>query len=292
MIIDGHVHVFPAHSPRYPRTTDKLAPADREAPVELLLRTMDASAVDGAVLVPLGPEDDYVRECVQRYPRRFVSIGVAGQGCVGAVSGVDGIKALAHRVSETGIRGLRMSWLGDPDRPMTDSPAYPSLRWMAEHGLVLWFYAPPAQLRLLTAVVAELPDLNVVLNHLGFCPERIDADAHRRPRITISLPPPTLATVLDLSSSPSARIMLSGQYAFSGRDYPYPDLNPIVRRLHSAFGAERLMWASDFPWPLDLPGYDRLLELPERQLPGLTAGEREALFAGTAVKLFPGAWNG
>lgn len=291
MIIDAHVHVFPALSEKYPRVADELAPPDREAPVDLLLRTMDAAGVDGAVLVPLGPEDDYVLECVHRYPGRFVSVGVADPASLGLDPGVDAADFLSRRVARTGIRALRMNWLGEPGRPLRDSPAYPALRWMAEHGLLLWFYGPPAQLTHLAAAAAEFADLAVVVNHMGFCPERIGVDELGRPQCTVAVPPPTLAALLELADFPGIRIMFSGQYAFSREDFPYPDLDPVAQRLYRAFGASRLMWASDFPWAYETPGYQALLTLPRRQLPGLSETECEAIYAGTAMAAFPGGWG-
>lgn len=291
MIIDAHVHVFPALSEEYPRVVDELAPPGREAPVELLLQTMDAAGVDGAVLVPLGPEDDYVLKCVRRYPGRFLSVGVADPASLGLQPGVDAADSLSRRVARTGIRALRMNWLGEPGRPLRDSPAYPALRWMAEHGLLLWFYGPPGQLTQLARATAEFPELTVVLNHMGFCPERIGVDELGRPRCTATGPPPTLAAVLELADFPSVRIMFSGQYAFSRDVFPYPDLDPVAQRLYRVFGASRLMWASDFPWPCGTPGYQALLTLPRRQLPSLTDAESEAIYAGAAMAAFPGGWG-
>lgn len=291
MIIDGHVHVFRAYSSYYPRTVDELAPAEREAPVERLLATMTAAGVDGAVLVPLGPEDGYVRDCVRLHPGRFVAIGVADAACTGRAVGTEPASALARRVAATGIRGLRMNWLGDPARPLRDSPAYPTLRWMAAHGLVLWLYAPPSQLPLLEQAAAEFGDLPIVLNHLGFCPIGMTVDQHGRPRIDIAVPPPTLPAVLALARFPSIRVMVSGQYAFSAAAFPYPDLDPVVREVHAAFGASRLLWASDFPWPSEVPGYGPLVELPRQHLPALAPAEQDAIYGGTVRDLFPGGWQ-
>lgn len=291
MIIDGHVHVFRKHSVRYPREVDELAPAEREAPVERLLATMATGGVDGAVLVPLGPEDEYVRECVRLHPERFVAIGVADVTRRRRAADTGSVGALAHRVATTGMRGLRMNWLGDPAHSLHDSPAYPALLWMANHGLVLWFYAPPNQLPLLEQAAAEFSDLAIVLNHLGFCPDRMTVDQHGRPRISVGLPPPTLAAVLALARFPSVRVMVSGQYAFSAAPFPYPDLDPVVGELYAAFGASRLLWASDFPWPCEVPGYGQLLQLPRRHLPALTSAERDAIYGGTVKDLFPGGWQ-
>jgi L-fuconolactonase len=291
VIIDAHVHTFLASSERYPRAVGALAPANREATVESLLRAMDAAGVDGAVLVPLGPEDGYVFDCVQRYPGRFVSIGVADLAALATEPAGHAVATLARRVHRMRIRGLRVNWLGDPGAAFRESPARPVLRWMAEQRLVLWFYAPPAQLPLLAAAVAEFGDLTVVLNHLGFCPDSMQVDDHRRPRIATAVPPPTLDTVLALAAAPGVRVLISGQYAFSTAGYPYPDLDPVVRAVHGSFGATRLMWASDFPWPAEFPGYQALADLPDRHLPGLTADERTQIYGRTAMSVFPGGWD-
>lgn len=300
MIVDGHLHVFRAASTDYPRPVDELAPADREAPVEDLLALMDDAGVDRAVLVPLGPEDRYVAECLAAHPDRFAAIGVADADTTGRTPGTDPVRALRERVEKAGLSGLRMNWLGEPGHPVTDSPAWPVLADMADRGLILWFYAPPDQLPLLDAALTALPDLPVVLNHLGFCPPVPDdaatswelvVDEHRRPRIPTALPPPTLPSVLAVARHPRVRVHFSGQYAFSRAPYPYADLEPLARALYDAYGADRLMWASDYPWTRDVPGYRRLLDLPARQMPWLTGAERDAVLGGTAARLFAAAWT-
>jgi predicted TIM-barrel fold metal-dependent hydrolase len=293
VIVDAHLHVFLPDSPRYPRTVDALAPAGRTAPVEDLVATMDGAGVDRAVLVPLGPEDAYVAECRAADPGRFAMIGVADDAVTGRVPGTDPVRALRDRTDRTGLSGLRMNHLGDPAHPVTESPAWPALAHMAEHGLIVWAYLTPDQLPLLDQALTALPRLRVALNHLGFCPTGWDwvVDAHRRPHIPTELPPPTLPDVLALARHPGVRVHFSGQYAFSGAGYPYPDLDPLARALYDAFGADRLMWASDFPWIRDEPGYARLLDLPARQMPWLTAAERDAVLGGTALHLFADAWG-
>jgi predicted TIM-barrel fold metal-dependent hydrolase len=291
VIVDAHLHVFAAHSPDRPRTVDELAPADRAAPIADLTSLMAAAGVDRAVLVPLGPEDDYVAECRRAAPGRFVSVGVADDATTGRRPGVDPVAALRARAETTGLAALRMNWLGEPGLPVTESPAFGVLRELARTGTVLWFYAPPHQLHLLAEAVRALPDLRVVLNHLGFCPEGMTVDPYGRPRIETALPPPTLPAVLDLARHPQVRVMFSGQYAFSRREYPYADLDPLIAEILDAYGADRLMWASDYPWTRDVPGYALLPALVDHQLPGLTPTEREAVLGGTALELFADIWG-
>jgi predicted TIM-barrel fold metal-dependent hydrolase len=49
-----------------------------------------------------------------------------------------------------------------------------------------------------------------------------------------------------------------------------------------------MLWASDYPWTRDVPGYATLLTLAEQALEGASAAELDAIHGGTALKLFPG----
>jgi L-fuconolactonase len=279
-IIDGHLHVFRAVSERYPRDVHDLFPAHLEAPVEDYLAVMVRAGVDKAVLVPLSPHDDYLRECLARYPGTFAGVGVHDP------ASDDTAGDARRRHDDTGLKALRVYHLGDPAvSDVTKLATWPLLEAMAELDLVLWFYPPPEQLPLLSRVLDAL-QLRVMLNHLGFCPRGYDVDEHRRPRIATELPPPTLPAVLELARHPSVHVMFSGQYAFSGQPYPYEDLRPIGASLYRAFGAGRLMWASDYPWIAAEPGYARTLDLVDRHLPELSDAERADVLGGTAARLF------
>jgi predicted TIM-barrel fold metal-dependent hydrolase len=285
MRIDGHLHVFLSQREDPEREVSELAPAGRKAPVELLIETMAAHGVDGAVLVPLGPERAYVARCLDTFPDHFVGVCVADESLH-----ADPARRLRERAA-AGFLGVRMSRLGEPGRPLRESPVYPTLAAMAAEGLVLWQYAPPDQLPLLREAIELLPELTVCLNHLGFSPERMDVDEHGRPRLRTTLPPSTLPAVLELAALPHVHVMLSGLYGWSDEPYPYRDLTGVVQALYESYGAKRLLWASDFPWILEEPGYGAVLELPDRHLPNLTDAERADVFGGTVAQIFPRGWG-
>jgi L-fuconolactonase len=284
MRIDGHLHVFLSQQEDPEREVSELAPSGREAQVELLIETMAAHGIDGAVLVPLGRERAYVARCLKASPDRFVGVCVADE-----TLHADPPRRLRERAA-AGFLGVRMGRLGEPGRPLRESPEYPTLAEMAAEGLVLWHYAPPDQLPLLREAIELLPELTVCLNHLGFCPERMDVDEHDRPRLRTPLPPATLPSVLELAVFPRVHVMLSGLYGWSDEAYPYGDLTGVVQALYESYGARRLFWASDFPWILEEPGYGAVLELPDRHLPNLTDAERADVFGGTVARIFPRGW--
>lgn len=280
--VDGHAHVFKPLSEYYPRANHPMYPPQLEAPVEELLSTMDTCGVEEAILVALSPHDEYLSECLSSYPDRLTGIGVLDPDRSGDADEV------YRRFSETGIRGLRVHRLGAPDATRAhELEVWPVLQALDELGGIVWLYVPADELELLEMVLDRLPGLHVVLNHLGWpLPDEFQIDALGRPEIKGSIPPPTLETVCALSRHTNVHVMLSGQYAFSREDFPFLDLGDVVRTIHEAYGADRMLWASDYPWIKPVPGYGPQLELVDHYLPDLAPEERAAIMGDSAARLF------
>jgi predicted TIM-barrel fold metal-dependent hydrolase len=247
---------------------------------------MTDAGVTAAVLVPLDGTDDYVAEVLDRYPGRFAAVAVATAADLSGSAG-DPVAALRARRARWPFDAVRCSWLGEPGRPVTDSPAMPVMRLLADAGLPLWSYLPPDQLPLLEELVVALPSLRVVLNHLGFCPHDMWVDEHRRPRFDDPFPEPLVQRLVRLAEAPRTYVLVSGQYALSTGGPPYADLFPVTRRLAAAYGADRLLWGSDHPWPSDVPGYAALPGLVPSALPDLDERGLARVLGGTARALFP-----
>ncbi|MEE2834295.1 MAG: amidohydrolase family protein [Candidatus Latescibacterota bacterium] len=78
----------------------------------------------------------------------------------------------------------------------------------------------------------------------------------------------------------------AGDYAFSKGSYPYSDMKPMGERVYEAFGAERMMWCTDFPWIVEEPGYGRLAQIIDHHLPGISVREREMMMGGNALGIW------
>jgi L-fuconolactonase len=285
VIVDAHAHVFrPADVS--PRGVDALAPAQRDAPVEDLLSIMAEHRVDAAVLVPLDEHDGYVSDVLRAHPRRFAAVAVADPAVQGRGS-ADPVDRMKRRRADYRFHALRTRWHGIPGRPIRESPFFPALRFLAHDGLCLWTYLFPDQMLLADELARELPALTMVLNHLGFFPHGMRVDSHGRPAFDDPFPASTRAQLQRLSRSPNVHVMFSGQYALSREEPPYADLDEVVHEIATAFGASRMLWASDYPWTRELPGYRALLELPRATFPQASAGELADIQGGTALRLFP-----
>ena len=228
-------------------------PFPGHAPVEDLLATMETHGVTKAVLVALTARDEYVTECLKASPDTFRGI---------LVHDLD----IRRRVEAAGAHGVRVFDLN------VDLDLF---EWLAAADVKLWAYLHPPDYPRLVEILETVPELEVVLNHLAL-----------RPNGDVAVPPPSWPAVAELARFPNVHVMFSGQYAFSRVAYPYADLIEYARMVYETYEAARMLWASDFPWPADDPGYARLLGLVDHTFPDLTEAERADILGGTCGRLF------
>ena len=292
-MIDAHVHVFAKVSREFPREVSHNAPADREATVEQLLDVMDGNRAEKANLVQFGGaafgQHAYLLHCLKRFPDRFRGIGLIPD----PQRPQDQMDRLA---GEGGIVGFRLTAIGGERDPLAaidvrTFSTYPVWKHAAEKGYVIWLYPPAAENHCVPFLMDAFPELTVVFNHMAFCPGEgtLRHDEMGRPRIDLPIPPATRYNTMGLYQYPNVCVLLSAQYAFSKEAYPYADLRPWHESLLRSFGADHLMWATDSPWILEEPGYERLTGLIDTLLPDLREAERALIMGGTAeARLFTG----
>ena len=139
---------------------------------------------------------------------------------------------------------------------------------------------------LLELALGELPELTVVLNHLGFWPTAFHADEHGRPRFDTRYTAEGLETVRRLARFPHVFVLCTGMYAFAAESCPYDDLRPVTATLLEAFGPGRLLLGSDFPWIRSEPGYAETIAAVDAHLDGLDEADRARVRGENAMELF------
>ena len=288
--VDAHVHVFAPASDEYPREVSPLAPAERSATVEHLLREMDGAGVARAALIQMGgfgiEHHRYVARAVKRWPDRFAAVGLVD------LADPDPPASLTRLHEATGIAGIRvMGPLGDSlAATAEDLTAFGLFQRAGELGLNVNLYCPSDQVANIETLVRALPRVTFSLDHLGICPATSAiVDRWRRPRFQDEpLPPATYERVLSLSRLPNVYVKISGEYAFSKQPYPFDDMRPMVEHVYRTFDADRMMWCSDFPWICEEPGYARLAALMDHHLPQLTTEEMALIVGGNGLRVWFG----
>lgn len=201
------------------------------------------------------------------------------------------------------FRGIRQPLAWDQD-PTLLNPAYETaealssdplfrqgLAILAELGLTfdIWAYYP--QLPRLAEMAAALPDLCLVLDHLGGV---IRAGAHARRDVFLEWRTGMAA----MAQCPNVRVKLSGLgmrlSAFGFDERPEPPSSealaeawrPWVATALDLFGPERCMWGSNFPVDKGNHAYGIGLNAMQRLLAEFGAAERDAVFWRTAARVY------
>lgn len=289
LLIDAHLHVFAKASTEFPRETPDWLPGDREEPVEKLLAVMETNQVSRAVLVQIGgvafEHHAYLKHCLKTYPDRFLGIALVSPE---STTPEDDMDRLAESPGIVGFRLFEVGGHRDPFCPIDvrQFKAYRIWKHAAAKDYVIWLYLRAAESHLPPYLLEAFPQVRVVVNHLGVCPGKgkFSLDEKGRPRIETPMYNPAFHTTYRLSRYENVAVHWSGQYAFSREAFPYRNLASWHRSLLRHYGSARLMWATDFPWILEDPGYGPLTKIIRELLPDLSEQDLENIMARSAMR--------
>lgn len=277
ILLDTHTHVISPDTGTYPVAPigGRQSEWSHERPVDTdgLLRAMDAAGIEQAAVVQAstvyGHDNRYVAAAVRAHRDRFV--------------GVYSIDALAPDVVERirywqseGLSGFRLfttgstmpgqaDWLGHED-------SYPAWAYAEAHGIPVCLQMTMEGLPKLRELMTRFPRVNVLLDHCA------------RPDLRDGKPYAAARALFDMARFPGVHLKLTNrtlEAAAQGASSPRDFLEAIV----AAFGPGRIAWGSNFP---AAAGTLAALAATAREaLSGLPAGTQEAIFNGTARRLYP-----
>jgi L-fuconolactonase len=279
MIVDTHVHIVAADEEKYPLSPRSLSgPWYREAPhsAEDLLDCMRGAGVDHAVLVqPLGAysfDNSYTADSAARYPERFAS------ACSVDVDAPNPVADLRHCIEDRGMHGVRLFAISrEPRSWLAEERAAPLWRCAAELGAHVIVTILGHQLGELRRALERFPDTLVSLDHCAFPSMGGEAFAEAEPLFA-------LADLPNLNLKVTTHVLDSAAESCG-------EPAPFVEALVGHFGADRIMWGSDFCQIHDRP-YEELVELAHRSFRTLSSVDRAHCLSGTARHLWPALDSG
>ena len=219
-MIDTQLHILdPAGFP-YPGETAGYRPKLHESgTLTELLHVMDANEIEKGVLVQAsvyGFDNAAILEATQKHPDRFRAVVMS-----------DGVN-LKELAGHEGVVGLRLNLIDYRDHGGADQMLDLALR-AVDQGLVLQLQAEPETL---TRLCRDLPHCVLILDHFG----RLDPSQ-----------PDEIAKIRALSERPDCYLKASAPFRLAGpEDWRAP--NPVLLDLIDAYGPERVLWGSDWPF--------------------------------------------
>lgn len=180
-------------------------------------------------------------------------------------------------------RGVRQETWFDPASTRADIPREDLLsdpawqqgyRTLAEFGLSFDLLAWPRQLRQAAEIAAGVPDVPVVLEHLGL-PDPVSDPGLRSWR----------AGVTTLAQLPHGHVKLSA-FSWLGNPRDEQAVQDVVRELIDVFGPRRCMAGSNFPVERLAGSFREFYELLLECLSDVPDEERAEILTGTARRFY------
>jgi len=273
MTIDAHLHLWDLERVAYPWLTSALAPIDRTFAFAEAEPQLAQAGVDRVVLVQAANsvEDSAAMFAVES-PR--VAGVVAWVDLLDPESAARQLDTWAAQPAFVGIRHLvhdepDADWLARP-------PVRRSLRLLAERGLSFDVIGVlPRHLEHAVAIADELPDLRLVIDHLG------------TPPVGAASREPWAGLISELARRPGVAVKLSGLTTLGpdGRATT-ADLRPFVDHALSAFGADRVLAGGDWPVSTLVGAYAETWSTLSALIDGLSEAERAQVLGGTAERVY------
>ena len=266
-IIDPHVHVW-KHDPEYPFAEGAHVP-DRDAAPETLLGLMKTNGVAKTVIIQVihyRYDNRYLASVLKRYPQYFQGVCRVDPLDPAAPEHLSGLVA-------QGFRGVRLSPAANATGDWIAGPLMPPLWKRCEELKVpMTVLAPITRMPDVGRLIEKRPDLTVVIDHMADCP--VDQ-------------PKEFEKLIALARYPKVFVKVSHTWSLSKQPYPWLDAQEHVKRLHAAFGPERLMWATDWPIVEAVSTYDKALQVVRDDMPFLNADDKRWMLSKTIERVWP-----
>ncbi|XP_027154499.1 uncharacterized protein LOC113754315 isoform X3 [Coffea eugenioides] len=250
---------------------------------------MKEAGVDGALIVqPINHKFDhsYVTSVLKKYPSKFV-------GCCLANPTEDGkgIEEFENLILKDGYRAVRFNpYLWPSGQQMTNDIGKAIFSKAGELGVPVGFMCMKGlnlHISEIKELCMEFPKTTVLLDHLAFCKPPICVSSFRNDEES-----KLFSELLKLSRFPQVYVKFSALFRVSRNPYPYDDLCQVLSQVVSSFGANRVMWGSDFPYVVAECGYKEAKEAAFRlaqQVP-LSSSEMESIMGNTIQRVFKSQW--
>ncbi|WP_145193359.1 MULTISPECIES: amidohydrolase [unclassified Pseudomonas] len=263
--IDSHAHVF---SRGLELATGRRYAPSYDAPLGDYLAQLQAHGFSHGVLVQpsfLGTDNRYLLSALQSAPANL-------RGVVMLEPDVEP-ESLAAMAS-LGVRGVRLNLMGQALPDLTEAHWRPLLERIGEQGWHVELHRQVADMPTLVRAL-EPYGLDIVVDHFG------------RPDARLGLGQPGFAELLTLGGKGKVWVKVSGIYRLEGT----AQQNLVFARqalgaLEAHYGAERLMWGSDWPHTQHEAAVSFGSVLEQFDALGCSAELRRALMRETAQALF------
>ena len=273
MLTDSHQHFWQVGRFDYPWMTSDLGVLYRDYLPHDLAPIIEARGVTSTVLVQAS---NSVAES-----RWLLNLADENSFIAGVVGWVDLMSPIIDaQLDELTVhpkfKGVRHLVESEPNDDWLVQPSVLSgLRQLARYGLSYDLLVHTRHLKYVPQVVETVPELAFVIDHMA------------KPPIAKNEIKEWSHALKPLASYSNVHCKLSGLVTEANwTSWQIDDLRPYVEYALKLFGADRLMFGSDYPVCLLAASYERVLDAFQEILEPLSDADREKVFSNNAAKFY------
>ena len=279
-VVDAHHHLWDLSVRPQPflDSHPALAPLRRTFALTDLAPLAASAGVTATVAVQTVTDPAETHELLELAAAGTLVGAVVGWTDLTAAGVTDAIAALRARPGGQHLAGIRHPLLTEPDPDwLSRSDVRRGLTALGTAGLSFDLVLPPSLLPAAVTAAAAVPGVTFVLDHLG--------------NVAVTPRPDGawVAAFTAFARLPNTVCKLSGILAEAGTSGGEPDVSGLRQYFNLAlrcFGADRLMFGSD--WPVSTLGasYSQVVGAATALTGQLSAAERQAILASTARRVY------
>lgn len=296
LIVDTHMHLYdfrkgvPGGNGMSPIGFGKVMKTDgesRTAPpsfddcvssAEIAVAYMDWCGVDKGIIMAnpyYGYFNSYIEEAVEKFPDRF-----RGVALVDILKGREAARELENIYQKGILFGMAVetanTFFDHPGARLTDAACHHVWNCMAAYSQPLFAHIfTQDDLEDISLLSTEYPDITFILCHIG-ADAVWGADAAER----------SFARLCDIvNSRNNVYVDLSSIPDYLNEEYPFPTAAARIEDTWRAIGAEKMLWATDYPGMLTQATYKQLIKLVTDECRSIPASEKELIMGQNAIKL-------
>ncbi len=273
MTIDSHQHFWKYDPKRHSWITDTMAVLRRDYLPTHLEPLLQEQGVAGCVAVQADmseAETEFLLQCAAEHP--FI------KGVVGWVDLLDqGVgERLEYFVGNPLLKGIRHIVQDEADDRFMLRPDFQAgIARLESLGLAYDILIYPKQLTAAVELVRRFPAQRFVIDHIA------------KPRISRGVDPWWKKQMQALAAFPNTACKLSGMVTETdGFRWEREDLYPFMDAVLEAFGADRLLFGSDWPVCLLAGSYESVKQVVDSYTGALTGTERQLIMGGNARRWY------
>jgi L-fuconolactonase len=270
--IDAHQHFWQLAARAGGWPPPGLAAIYRDFTPPDLLSLLSGHGVAASVAVQSLPDEADTRYLLDLADQHQFVAAVVGWTDLKAADAPARIAALAAHPRLRGLRPMLQD-LAD-DQWIADPALAPAVEAMLRHGLALDALVLPRHLAPLLQFARRHPQLPIVIDHCAKpAMDAVPSTAWRQ-------------AMAGLAALPQVHCKLSGLATEAGPAWTVEQLRPYVLHILDVFGAERVIWGSDWPVLNLAADYGAWLDASEALLAHLDAPQRAAIFGLNAMRFY------